>query len=83
MSSRPRTIRVNLHLSADGQCAIGVLEQEWNGARRLDRRLAAARPVRIQRVLPPRGVPADVWLALQALQARVDDLAREAAGQPR
>lgn len=66
-----KTVKVVLHFDGAGQVAIGVLEQEWHGAHRTDRRMAAARPLPQSAPAAPRGVPEALWLAWWALDARL------------
>ena len=61
------TVRVLIHLTADGQYAAGIITQEWQGAVRVDRRLARLRPLNNLPVRPF-GVDSDVWRALCALE---------------
>ena len=59
---RARTVRVLVHTTKTGMVAIGVVSSEWQGAVRVDRRLARLRPVPQPQPTPP-GVDGDVWLA--------------------
>lgn len=71
------TVRVLLHLTADGQYAVGVVESSWQGAVRVDRRLGRLRPV--ERPGPaPLGCDPSVWQAWCALGG----LIREQTGRP-
>lgn len=72
MSGRPRTIRVLIHLQPDGRAAVGVIGSLWDGPDRVDRRLAAARPLRRDVPPCPPGVPEAAWLAWQALGQRIE-----------
>ena len=65
------TVRVTVHLDGRGSAAIGVVTQEWNGAHRVDRRLASARPVPQHLPPCPRGIPEEVWVAWHALGERI------------
>lgn len=70
------TVRVLLHLTADGQYAVGVIESSWQGSVRVDRRLSRLRPV--HRPGPPAiGADPSVWQAWCAL----DNLLEEQTGQ--
>lgn len=72
VTPRQRTcIRVSVYLTADHKAAIGIVEQQWRGATRVDRRLAAARPFPLDLEGRPSGVPEDLWLAYRALEVRV------------
>jgi len=66
-----KTIKVTIHLDGAGRAAIGVVESEWRGALRIDRRLAAARPLPRDVPAATRGVPESLWLAWYALDARL------------
>lgn len=83
MSDHPRTIRLLLHVGKDGRVAIGVLSSEWNGPRRIDLRLASARPHPGPLPPAPRGVPEALWLAHVVLKARVEAWEDEALRQQR
>lgn len=83
MSDHPRTIRVLLHVGRDNRIAIGVLMSEWNGPRRVDLRMASARPLRGPLPPAPRGVPEALWLAHLALKERVEAWEDEALRQQR
>lgn len=77
-SARARTVRVLIHTTKTGLVAIGLVASEWQGAVRVDRRLARLRPVPAPSAAPP-GVDRDVWLAWCALldhieQTRTDGL---------
>lgn len=77
-----RTVKVLLHLTEDGRVAIGVIESEWQGARRVDRRLSSARPTTHRAAHAPRGVSPTVWLALCALSDLVDEQEQAARNTP-
>lgn len=61
-----RTVRVMLHFTADGQFAAGIVTSRWQGASRLDTRLARLRPLPHPGT-PPQHVDPDVWAAYCAL----------------
>lgn len=63
---RPTTVRVLVHTTPDGQAAVGIVRQEWQGAVRVDYRLARLRPVPAV-IDPPPGVSRDLWVAAAAL----------------
>lgn len=68
------SVRVGIHLTTDGQYAVGVVTQEWQGSVRVDRRLARLRPV--LRPWPgPEGVDPVVWQAMCALIGLVTEQA--------
>lgn len=71
------TVRVMVHLAADGTYAVGVVTSEWQGAVKVSRRLARLRPVMGP---PPRpmGVDPDVWRAHCALTSLVAEQRTEA-----
>lgn len=75
-----KTVKVLIHLDGRGNVALGVIESEWHGARRVDRRLSSARPVDRRASDAPPGVSAAVWLALAALE-RVVQEQEEAQGR--
>jgi hypothetical protein len=74
MNERPRavSVKVTTHLTASGQYAVGIITQEWQGAVRVDRRLARLRPVPLPGARPF-GVDPDVWRALAALEDLVQE----------
>jgi hypothetical protein len=63
---RAVTVRVLVHLTSDGQSAVGVVASEWQGAVKVSRRLARLRPAREPEWFPP-GVDRDVYRAYMAL----------------
>lgn len=70
-NSGPRavSVRVMVHLTADGQYAVGVVSSEWQGAVKVSRRHARLRPVPGPDWYPP-GVDRDLyraWIALDSL----------------
>lgn len=64
------TVRVLVHLTTDGQAAVGVVSSEWQGAVRVDRRHSSLRPV-VRRGSVPAGVDPYLWQAYEALHALV------------
>lgn len=64
------SVRVLVHLTADGQYAVGIITSEWQGAVRVDRRLSRLRPVE-RPVSCPAGVDPIVWQAYSALHGLV------------
>jgi len=74
------TVRVMVHLTADGQYAVGVVTSEWQGAVRVDRRLQRLRPLAPIEYIPM-GVDRDVFAALVALRALVDEQQESAASR--
>jgi hypothetical protein len=70
MKDRPVTVRVLIYLTSSSQYAVGIITSEWQGAVRLDRRLARLRPVDPPEYFPP-GVDRDVYRAYLALGALV------------
>ena len=73
--SKPRavTVRVLTHLTSDGQYAVGVVSQEWQGAVKVSRRLARLRPTVGPSWYPP-GVDRDVYRAYWALGELIQEL---------
>jgi hypothetical protein len=71
--SRPITVRVLIYLTASGQYCVGIITSEWQGAVRVDRRLARLRPADAPVWYPP-GVDHDVYRAYQALGSLIDEL---------
>lgn len=69
---RPVTVKVVIHVGADGRVAVGIVGCEWNGRARLDRRLYSARELEGAEPVPA-GVMRPVWRAWCAL----GDLIRE------
>ena len=69
---KPTTVRVAIHLTRLGQYAVGVITSEWQGAVRVDRRLARLRPVPAPPARPM-GVDPDIWRAFCALQDLVNE----------
>ena len=61
------TVRINVHLTADGSTAVGVIRSEWQGATRVDHRVKGLE----RRPLPPEpaGVAPELWAALCTLNA--------------
>ena len=61
------TVRINVHMTADGSTAVGVIRQEWQGATRVDRRVKGLE----RRPVPPAptGVDPELWAALCTLNA--------------
>lgn len=77
--SRPRTVRVLVHLGTGGTIAVGVLRSIWSGPQRADTRLSSA--IRLDQVPPcPVGVDADVWLAYHGLGRIIDRQWQRAQG---
>jgi hypothetical protein len=74
-------VKVLIHLTADGQYATGIITSEWQGATRLDRRLARLRPV-IRPGSVPSGVDPIVWQAYSALHGLVAEQAGTGALPP-
>lgn len=64
--TRASTVKVTIHIGASGSVAVGVITSEWQGAVRLDRRLARSRPIDGP-YDPPPGVDRDVFTAFLAL----------------
>lgn len=60
-----KTLTMNLHQLRTGELAAGVLVQQWNGPRRLDRRLSSLRPLGVTPPAPP-GVDRAAWTLLWA-----------------
>lgn len=67
-------VRVGIHLTTDGQYAVSIITQEWQGAVRLDRRLARLRPV-VRPGSTPAGVDPIVWQAYSALHGLITEQA--------
>lgn len=61
------TVRINVHMTADGSTAVGVIRSEWQGATRVDRRVKGLE----RRPVPPAppGVDPELWAALCTLNA--------------
>jgi hypothetical protein len=61
------TVKINVHLTADGSTAVGVIRSEWQGATRVDYRVKGLE----RRPLPstPPGVDDALWAALCTLNA--------------
>jgi hypothetical protein len=61
------TVKINVHLTADGSTAVGVIRSEWQGATRVDYRVKGLE----RRPLPPvpPGVSEELWAALCTLHA--------------
>lgn len=61
------TVKVNVHLTADGSTAVGVIRSEWQGATRVDYRVKGLE----RRPVPPAppGVDEALWAALCTLNA--------------
>lgn len=72
-------VRVLIHLTTDGQYAVGVVTSEWQGATRVDRRLARLRPV-VRPGSTPAGVDPIVWQAYSALHDLVREQSASEAG---
>lgn len=68
---RARTVRVLIHTTKAGLVAIGIVASEWQGAVRVDRRLARLRPVPQPHQAPP-GVDQDIWLAWCGLLEEIE-----------
>lgn len=66
------TVRVGIHLTTDGQYAVGIITSEWQGATRLDRRHARLRPV-VRPASTPEGVDPIIWQAYSALHSLVQE----------
>jgi len=63
---KQRTVKVLLHFTASGEVGVAVVRSWWQGAQRLDRRVANLQ--RVDPVIPPpRGVDEDLWAAHCAL----------------
>lgn len=67
-------VRVAIHLTTDGQYAVGIITSEWQGAVRVDRRLARLRPV-VRPGSTPEGVDPVVWQAYSALHGLITEQA--------
>lgn len=78
-----QSVRVVIHVSEDGGLAVGILTSEHHGARRLDRRYRSARPTDHRLASTPRGVPAVLWAASQALARLCDEMEQEARSTDR
>jgi hypothetical protein len=76
---RASTVKVTIHLTRSGQYAVGVIQQEWQGAVRVDRRLARLRPVPVPSAAPP-GVDQDVWRAWCALMDVIEEQRTDGLG---
>lgn len=76
-----RTVKVLIYTTKAGQIAIGVVESEWQGAVRVDRRLARLRPVPLPLDAPP-GVSREIWLAWCGLMEIIEEQ-RTDGGVPR
>lgn len=63
---RPKTVKVLIYFTADERAMACVMESEWRGPFRLDRRLSRTVPIK-ERAPAPHGVPANVWDAYQFL----------------
>jgi hypothetical protein len=63
---------VTIHLTSSGQYAVGIITSEWQGAVRVDRRLARLRPVSDPGGRPP-GCDVDVWRAYCALAGLIEE----------
>ena len=59
-------VKVIIHRLTDGRVMVAILESQWRGMVRLDRRYTAAREVLGVNVAPA-GVDLSVWQAHQAL----------------
>jgi hypothetical protein len=61
------TVKINVHLTADGSTAVGVIRSEWQGATRVDYRVRGLE----RRLVPatPVGVDPALWAALCTLDA--------------
>lgn len=61
------TVKINVHLTADGSTAVGVIRSEWQGATRVDYRIKGLE----RRPVPPAppGVDHALWAALCTLDA--------------
>lgn len=70
-SARARTVRVLIHTTKAGLIAVGIVASEWQGAVRVDRRLARLRPVPQPHSAPP-GVDRDIWLAWCGLLEEIE-----------
>lgn len=77
-SPRARTVRVLIHTTKAGLVAIGIVASEWQGAVRVDRRLARLRPISQPSTQPP-GVDRDVWLAWCALLEHIEQTRTDGA----
>lgn len=81
-SGKAKTVKVVMHLSADGESwAAGVIVSEWNGSVRVDRREARAHPMPVV-TSTPRGVSEPVWRAYCALTEIVRTQVEGAADTP-
>lgn len=74
---KPITVRVLIYLTSDSQYAVGIITSEWQGAVRVDRRLARIRPV-ADPLGRPLGVDPDVWRAYCALDGLIEEQKSEA-----
>lgn len=74
------TIRVSVHLTGNGQYLVAIVSQEWQGAVRLDRRLARLRPL-VEPAWYPTGVDRDVYRAWVALDALITEQRTDGLGQ--
>lgn len=72
------TVKVNVHLTADGSTAVGVIRSEWQGATRVDYRVRGLE----RRPVPPApsGVDEALWAALCTLNAMCRQQAAKAGG---
>lgn len=61
------TVKINVHMTADGSTAVGVIRSEWQGATRTDFRIKGLerRPVPVA----PEGVDPAIWAARCTLEA--------------
>lgn len=81
-SPRARTVRVLIHTTKAGLLAIGIVASEWQGAVRVDRRLARLRPVPEPHAAPP-GVDRDIWLAWCGLLEEIERTRTDGVPPPR
>lgn len=61
-----RAIEVLVYDLGERRYMIAILEKVWQGARRLDRRLARTTPLMIEDACPP-GVQPEIWVAYLGL----------------
>lgn len=61
-----KAVTVLLYLLPDDRAMACVMEKQWRGPLRIDRRLSKTVPIR-DVTSSPRGVPSDLWLAYQFL----------------
>lgn len=71
------TVKIAVHLTADGSTAVGVIRSEWQGATRVDYRVKGLE----RRPVPPTpaGVDEALWAALCTLNAMCRQQAAKAS----